>query len=156
MGDFADVGVEATYPLVFVVFNTFFALRTEDAQRRCFANVAAHLRPGGRFVIEAFVPDLGRFDRDQRVSVTRVEVDEVELDVSIHHPDEQRVDAQIIVLREDGVTMHPVALRYAWPEQLDEMATAAGLELEARAAGWQNEPFEEGSMVAVSVYRRPA
>src|SRR5262245_47622611 len=75
MGDFADVGVEGHYPLIFVGFNTFFALLSQEAQVRCFANVAAHLTDGGIFVLEAFFPDLSRYDRDQRVSVLRLESD---------------------------------------------------------------------------------
>ena len=156
MGDFADAAVDGSFPLVFVVFNTFFALLTEDDQRRCFVNVAARLAAGGRFVIEAFVPDLTLFDRDQRVGVNRVEVDEVELEVSLPHPDEQRVDSQHVVLSRRGVELYPVAVRYAWPEQLDAMAGAAGLELEARWAGWREEPFGPDSGQHVSVYRRPA
>ena len=60
-GDFADVSVEGTYRLIYVVFNTFFALLSQEDQLRCFRNIAVHLEPGGRFVIEAFVPDqIGR------------------------------------------------------------------------------------------------
>ncbi len=71
LGDFAEVGVEGSYRLIFVAFNTFFALPTQEDQVRCFANVARHLEPGGAFVIEAFVPDLSRFDRGQRVAARR-------------------------------------------------------------------------------------
>src|SRR5205823_12564769 len=82
--DFADASVEGAFSLVFVVFNTFFALVTQDNQVRCFANVAAHLDAGGAFVIEAFVPDLARFDRDHRVGVVDLTVDTVHLDATPH------------------------------------------------------------------------
>ena len=72
-GDFADVDVEGTFALTYVVFNTFFALLTQQDQVQCFGNVAAHLEPGGRFVIEAFVPDLTRYDRGQRVGASRID-----------------------------------------------------------------------------------
>src|SRR5213593_2474210 len=66
MGDFADVPVEGRFRLVFVVFNTLFALLTQDDQGRCLRNVAEHLTDDGVFVVEAFVPDIARFDRGQR------------------------------------------------------------------------------------------
>ncbi|MGH2806415.1 MAG: class I SAM-dependent DNA methyltransferase, partial [Actinomycetota bacterium] len=65
MGDFAEVGVDGTYRLIYLVFNTLFALPTQVEQVRCFRNVATRLERGGAFVVEAFVPDLGRFDRHQ-------------------------------------------------------------------------------------------
>jgi SAM-dependent methyltransferase len=77
LGDFADVAVEGKFTLVYVVFNTLFALQTQEAQVRCFENVAAHLAEDGVLVVEAFVPDLSRFDRDQRVEANRVGLDEV-------------------------------------------------------------------------------
>ena len=66
IGDFADVAVEGEFDLVVAAFNMFFALLTQDDQVRCFANVAEHLAPGGAFVVEAFVPDLARYERGQR------------------------------------------------------------------------------------------
>ena len=75
MGDFADVPVEGIFSLVFVAFNTFFGLPSQEAQVRCFANAAAHLAEGGVFLIEAFVPDLARFDRNQRFQTNSVEPD---------------------------------------------------------------------------------
>jgi SAM-dependent methyltransferase len=156
IGDFAEVGVEGSYALVFVVFNTFFALLSAEDQQRCFRNVAARVEPGGRFLIEAFVPDLGRFDRGQRVSVIGITLDEVKLDVSIHDPVTQRVDSQHVLISEEGVRLFPVAVRYAWPAELDAMAAAAGLEREHRWAGWCEEPFTASSGNHVSVWRRPA
>jgi SAM-dependent methyltransferase len=154
-GDFADVGVRGRYALVFVVFNTFFALLTQDDQIRCLTNVAARLRPGGRFVLEAFVPDLARFDRGQRVSVTDIGADSVRLDVSRHDPVSQRVSSQHLVLDEGGARLYPVQLRYAWPSELDLMARLAGLELLERWGGWQGEPFTAASALHVSVWVRP-
>jgi SAM-dependent methyltransferase len=63
LGDFADCPVPDKYPLIYVVFNTFFALLTQQEQVRCFVAVAEHVADGGVFVIEAFVPDLSLFDR---------------------------------------------------------------------------------------------
>ena len=47
--------------VIFVAYNTFFALPTQDEQVRCFQNVAAHLTADGAFVLEAFVPQSANF-----------------------------------------------------------------------------------------------
>ncbi len=92
IGDFADFDLGRRFTLVFVAFNTLFALLGQQAQVSCFRSVARHLTPGGRFLVEAFVPDLSRFDRGQRVCTTStIELDQVGLDCSVHDPVAQRV-----------------------------------------------------------------
>ncbi len=156
-GDFADVDVEGRYTLVFVVFNTFFGLLTQEDQVRCFANVAAHLEPGGAFVIEAFVPDLARFDRGQRTSTSHVDTDTdtVQMQVSVHHATEQQIDTQHFVIERGKLRTYPVRIRYAWPSELDLMARLAGLELRERWSGWERAPFTSQSGSHVSVYGKP-
>jgi SAM-dependent methyltransferase len=154
MGDFAEVAVDRTFPLVFVVFNTFFGLLDQDAQVRCFQRVAAHLHPGGAFVVEAFVPDPGRFTRGQHLGTREVTAGTVRLDAAILDRAEQRVRAQHVYLDERGIRMYPVQIRFAWPSELDLMARLAGLHLAERWAGWQREPFTSASQRHVSVYRR--
>ena len=152
MGDFAAVEVDAEYHLIYLVFNTLFALTTQEDQIRCFANVARRLAPGGAFVMEAFVPDVTRFDSHQRVDASRVELDHAALTVSRHDPVAQRVDSNHIVVESGQMTMYPVVIRYAWPAELDLMARLAGLTLAARYAGWHSEPFTSASESHVSVY----
>lgn len=152
MGDFADVEVAGEFSLAFVVFNTFFALPTQDDQARCFCNVAARLRPGGLFVLECFVPDLGRFDRSQRLAVTRIRGDELRLEASLYDPVTQRVDSRQVLVSGDGLRFFPVQVRYAWPAELDLMARLAGMRLRERWAGWRGEPFTAQSASHVSVY----
>jgi SAM-dependent methyltransferase len=154
IGDFADVKVEDTFTLVFAVFNTFFGLTTQDEQMRCFARVADRLEPDGAFVIEAFVPDLSRFDRNQRVMARRVEANIVVLAASIHDPLNQTISGQDVLITEDGIRMIPTVVRYAWPSELDVMAANAGLRLRDRWAGWRREPFTAQSPQHVSVYER--
>lgn len=154
IGDFADVGVDGSYALIFVAANTLFALLTQEDQLRCFENVAAHLADGGVFVVEAFFPDLARFDRNQRVEVVRLDTDEVMLDVSRHDPVGQRVASSHVVVTGDGIRLYPVHIRYAFPSELDLMAKLAGLELRERWGGWGREPFTAGSPRHVSVYGR--
>jgi methyltransferase family protein len=153
-GDFADVPVEGEFDLVYVVFNTFFALLEQESQIRCFQRVSEHLADNGVFVIEAFVPDPTLYDRGQRVSAVRVEVDRVQLDASRIDTVTQRVTSQHILIGADGIALLPVELRYAWPSELDLMARLAGLGLRDRYAGWQREPFTATSPNHVSVYAR--
>jgi SAM-dependent methyltransferase len=153
IGDFSDFALDERFTLVYVVFNTFYGLLTQDDQVRCFERVAAHLRPGGRFLVRGFVPDLRRFERGQCSTAVRVELDDVRIDVSMHDAVTQVVRTQHVALRESGVQLFPVALRYAWPSELDLMARLAGLRLEARHGGWQGEPFTANSDAHVSVYR---
>jgi len=140
---------------VLVVFNTFFALLSQDDQVRCFERVAARLAPGGAFVLDVFVPDLGRYRRGQHLGTRNVSVDEVHLETSLHDPVQQRVQSQHVVLGERGIRFYPVQLRYAWPAELDLMARLAGLGLAERWSGWRGERFTAESTRHVSVYRKP-
>lgn len=152
VGDFSEVDVDGRFRLIFVVFNTFFVLLTQDDQVRCFRNVAAHLEPGGSFLIEAFVPDPTMYASGQRVAATSVGLDEVRLDAGLHDPSSQIVDATHIVLRDGDVRLYPVRLRYAWPAELDLMAELAGLRLRARWANWDRASFDASSTKHISVY----
>jgi SAM-dependent methyltransferase len=156
MGDMADVAVDGRFSLVYLIFNTFFALLTQEDQLRCFRNVASHLADDGVFVLEAFFPDLGRFDRGQRVSTDQVGTEHVRINVDLHHSIDQRVDSVHVVLREDGIKIYPVRIRYAFPSELDLMAELAGLRLRERFGGWKHEPFTAQSGRCVSVYERAA
>jgi hypothetical protein len=155
MGNFADVPVEGTYRLVYLVFNTLFNLLTQDEQVRCFENVAAHLAEDGVFVVEAFVPTyLTRLRSDQYVDAEAIAVDKVWLDVGRHDPVTQRLEESHVVLSPEGVRVYPIVTRYAWPSELDLMARIAGLRLHDRWAGWNREPFTSTSTSHVSVYGR--
>jgi SAM-dependent methyltransferase len=154
IGDFADVDVEGRFALVFVVFNTFFSLASQDDQVRCFQNVAKRLTEDGVFVIEAFVPDLARFDRGQTVRTTRVEVQRLVLEAARHDPVGQRVTSQLVVISEDRTRLYPIQIRYAWPAEIDLMARLAGLRLHGRWGGWDRQPFTEDSTQHVSVFER--
>jgi methyltransferase family protein len=154
IGDFADVGVDGSFSLVLIAFNTFFALLDVETQQRCFTNVAAHLAPRGRFVIEAFVPDPSRFERNQHLEVQAVEIDGARLSASRHDPARQRVDGLIMWISNEGVRTWPARLRYSYPDELDTMAETAGLRLEHRWSDWGREPFVDDSPKHVSVYVR--
>jgi SAM-dependent methyltransferase len=152
MGDFADVPVEGTFRVVFVAFNTFFALPDQEAQIRCFERVAAHLDGEGVLVLEAFVPDLARYDRGQRVSSIRTKLDHIVLDVSQLDAASQTVFSQHVLISDEGTKLFPVQVRYAWPTELDLMARLAGLRLRARYADWARSTFTSSASSHVSVY----
>lgn len=152
MGNFADVDVDGRFPLIYLVFNTLFALTTQEEQIECFKNVSAKLEPGGAFVIEAFVPDMTRYDQNQRVGATRVGHDSAELEVSRHDPVGQTSESVHFVISEAGIKMYPVNIRYAWPAEIDLMARLAGLSLRNRYGSWRKDPFTSDSRSHVSIY----
>jgi SAM-dependent methyltransferase len=155
IGDFADVPVQGTFRLVYVVFNTLFNLLTQDDQVRCFDNVARHLTEDGSFVVEAAVPgNLYRLRDNQYVDAETIDVDTVRLDVGRHDPVRQLLDESHVSLSLAGVELNPIVTRYAWPSELDLMARIAGLRLQHRWGGWNDEPFTAGSTLHVSVYGR--
>ena len=158
-GDMAQVPVEGLFPLIYLPFNTLFALLSQERQVACFHNVADHLVPGGRFALDCFVPDLTRFDRyNTRMAVSSISSNQAHAyEMSIHHPLEQKVTSHHVRRLEDGSTVVlPVTVRYAWPSELDLMAAMAGLELEHRWGWYDKRAFTEASNQHVSVYRKPA
>jgi SAM-dependent methyltransferase len=154
VGDMAQVPVSGRFRLVYLVFNTLFGLLSQERQAECFGNVARALGPGGAFVIECFVPDVARFDHDQRVHARSVTEDSAVLEVSRHDRAEQRVTTQMITLDGQGMHLRPVAIRYSWPAELDLMAGRAGLRLAERYADWDRRRFTSSSSGHVSVYQR--
>jgi len=152
VGDFGEAPLGGPYGLIFVVFNTFFALTSQEDQVRCFANIASALHPDGCFAIEAFVPDQTRWNRHQRVGVDAVKSDSVTLEVSRHDPVGQCVEAQTVVVSQEGIRLYPVFLRYAWPSELDLMARLTDLRLRGRWGSWAREPFTSDSTYHISVY----
>jgi SAM-dependent methyltransferase len=153
IGDFADVAVEGKFSLIYVVFNTLFVLLTQEDQVRCFANVARHLLPDGLFVIEAFVPAPPQFNRNQNIVASKVEVDEIRLDVTLYDPLYQRLNAQHLVIANGSIQTYPIQLRYAWPSELDLMAQLAGLELKERWSNWQRAPITSQASTHISLYQ---
>jgi SAM-dependent methyltransferase len=156
-GDMAEVPVNGEFPLICVVANSFFMMLHQERQLACFRNVASHLEPGGRFVLECFVPDMTRYgSNNTNISVLDVGTDGGHTyDIAALDPVNQRITSHHVSRSADGeTTVLPVVLRYAWPAELDLMAKLAGLTLEARYGGFDRSPFTEESTSHVSVYRR--
>ena len=155
LGNFADVPVDGSYRLIFIVFNTLFNLLAQDEQVRCFENVARRLTDDGVFLVEAEVPSLYMgMPGYQYVHAERVEVDEVRFDVGRYDPATQTLDESHVSLTANGVELFPIVTRYAWPAELDLMARIAGLRLHERWSGWKREPFTADSKRHISIYGR--
>jgi SAM-dependent methyltransferase len=153
IGDFATTRVPGVFSLVYLVFNTIFNLVTQDAQVACFANAAAHLAPGGRFVVETMVPDLQNLPVGQTIIPFRAGPDGISFDV--YDVVTQRFSSQHYVFQDGRVSVFPVEFRYAWPSELDLMARLAGMIFEHRWDGWGRAPFTRLSRSHVSVWRKP-
>lgn len=156
IGDFCDVAVDDTYPLIYIVFNSLFNVLSQDDQVRCFENVAAHLAPSGAFVVEGGCT-LGWLDHlrsGQYVEAERIQVESVLFDLLQLDPSTQMLYENHVELSHDGARFTPIVQRYAWPSELDLMARIAGLHLEQRWGGWSRERFTARSEHVVSVYRK--
>jgi len=146
IGDFATTRVDRTFTLVYLVFNTIGNLTTQEAQVACFENAAAHLEPGGCFVIEVGVgggPPLEVFD----LGDTHVGVDEYDAAT-------QRLVSHHFTLVDGAWERRSIAFRSVGPGELDLMAQLAGLTLRERWGGWSREPFTGESTKHVSVWEK--
>jgi SAM-dependent methyltransferase len=152
MGNFSDVPVDRQFSLIYIVFNTFYALLTQEEQVRCFQNVARHLTADGVFVIEAFVPDLTRFTGGQAMRVIQMGQHEAQLDVSLIELGRQVITSQHMFINEHGTRFYPVKIRYVWPTEMDLMAQLSQLRLRERWSDWRKSRFTDESRKHISVY----
>jgi SAM-dependent methyltransferase len=153
IGDFATTRVDGTFTLAYLVFNTIMNLTSQDAQVACFQNVAAHLEPGGCFVIEVGLPALqklpfGETIRPFALSETHLGFDEYDVANQglISHHYTRAADGKF--------EQWSLPFRYVWPSELDLMAKLAGMTLRERWSGWNREPFTSESTKLVGVWRR--
>jgi SAM-dependent methyltransferase len=142
------------FALAFAAYNTLYNLPTDAAQETCVRAVAARLAPGGRLVIEGFVPVDDPTARRDDVAVSRIGATELVLTATVHDRDRRTITGQHVQITQAGVRLRPWLVHYLLPDQLDEMAAAAGLEREHRWSDWRRTPFDDTSPVHVSVYRR--
>jgi SAM-dependent methyltransferase len=154
IGDFATTTVEGSFSVAYLVFNTINNLTTQDEQVACFQNVAAHLEPGGCFVIEVGVPALQRLPPGETVRAFALtpthlgfdEYDVVSQGLISHH----------YSVADGELEVFSVPFRYVWPSELDLMARMAGMTLRERWSGWKREPFTGDSLKHVSVWEKRA
>ncbi|HEX2158954.1 MAG TPA: class I SAM-dependent methyltransferase [Actinomycetes bacterium] len=154
IGDFATTTVDGRFSVAYLVFNTIQNLTSQEEQVACFQNVAAHLEPGGCFVIETGVPNLRRLPPGETVrafAVTPAYLGFDEFDVAA-----QGLISHHYTLADGTFELNSVPFRYVWPSELDLMARIAGMRLRERWSGWQREPFTSDSTKHVSVWEKTA
>jgi SAM-dependent methyltransferase len=154
IGDMATTRLDRTFSLVYLVYNTISNLMTQDGQVACFQNAAEHLLPGGRFVIECFVPALQRLQPGERylpfdVTPTHLGFDAVDVVT-------QTLVSHHYYVSDGRVSVFESPHRYTWPAELDLMARIAGLALRDRYADFDRSPFTATSGKHVSVWQKPA
>jgi SAM-dependent methyltransferase len=154
IGDFATATVEERFSVAYLVFNTIMNLTSQDEQVTCFRNVAAHLQPGGCFVIEVGIPDLQRLPPGETVRAFTVTPERLGFD-------EYEIATQGLISHHywigDGkLEVFAAPFRYVWPAELDLMARLAGMSLRERWSGWNREPFTSDSRQHVSVWEKRA
>jgi SAM-dependent methyltransferase len=154
IGDFATTRVDGTFSLAYLVFNTIMNLTTQDAQVACFRNVAAHLEPGGCFVIEVRVPDLRMLPPGQNVLPWHVSPERwvaYSFDLAT-----QAMLGHYVEFTGGQGEYRTMPFRYVWPAELDLMAQLAGMRLRDRWEGWTRQPFTSESRQHVSVWEKLA
>jgi SAM-dependent methyltransferase len=152
IGDFATTRVDGTFSVAYLVFNTIMNLTTQEAQVACFRNVAAHLEPGGSFVIEVAIPDLRMLPPGQtavpfHVSPTKWAFDAYDVAT-------QAMSSNYIEVVDGRGEYTSIPFRYVWPAELDLMAQLAGLRLRDRWDGWKRAPFTNESRQHVSIWEK--
>src|SRR5919201_1919643 len=154
IGDFASTTVDGTFSVAYLVFNTISNLTTQEAQVACFRNVAAHLEPGGCFVIEVGIPQLQRLPPGE--TVRAFHVGETRLGFDEYDVATQGLISHHLEIVDGRVERLSIPFRYTWPAELDLMAELAGMRLHERWSGWKREPFTSESRKHVSVWEKPA
>ena len=150
IGDFATTTVDGTFSLAYLVFNTINNLTTQDGQIACFQNVAAHLEPGGCFVIEVGVPALQRLPPGE--TIRAFEVSDAYLGFDEYNVASQGLISHHYRVVDGKLELNSVPFRYVWPSELDLMARFAGMALRERWSDWNREPFTSESTKHVSVW----
>jgi SAM-dependent methyltransferase len=154
VGDMATSTISGQFSLVYVVWNSIGNLRTQAEQVGCFRNAARHLAPGGRFVIELWIPGIRRFPPGQAAVPFHIGRHHVGFDT--YDLTTQQGTSHHYRRHSDGtVTYGASNFRYIWPAECDLMAEIAGMHLERRIADWNNNRFTSESENHVSVWRKP-
>ena len=154
IGDFATTRVDGAFSLAYLVFNTINNLTTQEEQVACFRNVAAHLEPGGRFVIEVGVPELRRLPPGETMHV--FDASEGHWGIDEYDLVNQGLVSHHFSVVDGAIERVSMPFRYVWPSELDLMAELAGMRLRERWSGWKREPFTGESRKHVSVWETPA
>ncbi|HEY0451291.1 class I SAM-dependent methyltransferase [Actinophytocola sp.] len=156
VGDMTTVRVDREFSVAYIAFNSIFVLGTQEDQVRLFRNAAAHLRPGGRFVLETVVVHGVPASDSHKLRVAKVENDRLTLSAGIIDPLTQFYNGVWVELTPQGTEFFPIHGRSVTHHEMDLMAQLAGLELENRWGDWKGGAFTAESKLHVSVYRKPS
>jgi SAM-dependent methyltransferase len=152
IGDLATTRVGGTFSVAYLIFNTIMNLTTQEAQVACFGNAAAHLEPGGCFVVEIRVPELRRLPPGQNVLPWQVSPERSVF--YSYNVATQAMRGHYLEVADGRGEYSTIPFRYVWPSELDLMARLAGMTLRERWAGWRREPFTSDSTKHVSVWEK--
>ncbi|WP_345014467.1 class I SAM-dependent methyltransferase [Streptomyces shaanxiensis] len=153
IGDFASTRVEKSFSVAYPVFNTIMNLTSQDAQVHCFRNVAAHLAPGGCFVVEVMVPELRKLPAGQ--NAVPFHISESRWAFDTYDVATQAMNSNYVTITDGRAEHWSIPFRYIWSAELDLMARLAGLRLRDRWQDWTREPFTSESGKHVSVWKKP-
>lgn len=153
-GDFATTRLDRTFRLVYLLFNTIMNLTTQQEQVACFRTAAAHLDPGGYFLIEVGLPDLQRLPPGEAVRPFTVTDDRLGFDE--YDVVNQGLVSHHFMFEDERVRRVSMPFRYVWPAELDLMAQLAGMTLRERWSDWRRAPFTADSTRHVSVWQKPS
>jgi SAM-dependent methyltransferase len=156
VGDMTTVRLEREFAVAYIAFNSIFVLASQQDQLTLFRNAAAHLRPGGRFVLETVVAAGAKPGDTSRFRVARIETDRLTVTAGIVDPATQFYTGTWVVFEPDGTKFYPIHGRNVTHHEMDLMAQLAGLELEHRWKDWRRGTFDGDSTMHISVYRKPA
>ncbi len=152
IGDFAVTRVDGVFSVAYVVFNTIMNLTSQEAQVACFRNVAAHLGPGGCFVVECMIPELQKLPHGEKVRAFEIKENRWgfdEYDIAT-----QRLTSHHFEFVDGKLDRLSIPFRYVWPGELDVMAEIAGMRLRERWGGWKREQFSSESSMHVSIWEK--
>ncbi|SDT30162.1 class I SAM-dependent DNA methyltransferase [Microlunatus soli] len=158
IGDMTSTRVPGDFSLAFLVFNTISNVTSQDGQVDVFCNAAAHLRPGGLFVIEVGVPGLRQLPPGQdTVPFTVAPNADRGGYVGFDQYDvvtQQFTSNHVSVTADGAGRFYRIPFRYAWPAEMDLMARIAGMRLKHRWSGWDRAEFTADSTSHVSVWQK--
>ena len=152
IGDFATTFIDEAFSVVYLVFNTIMNLTTQSSQVACFRNAAAHLEPGGSFVIEVMLPRLQQLPDGE--TLVAYDLNDTHWGIDEYDVATQGLISHHLRIIDGNAERFSAPFRYVWPAELDLMAQLAGMTLSDRFSGWQGEPFTSTSKNHVSVWSK--
>ncbi|MEX2274341.1 MAG: class I SAM-dependent methyltransferase [Actinomycetota bacterium] len=153
IGDFGTTTVDGSFSLVYLVYDTIMNLTSQAAQVACFRNAAAHLEPGGCFVIEVMIPELRRLPPGETFHVFHGS--ELSWGIDEYDVATQGLTSHHLEIVDGRLERSSFPFRYTWPAELDLMAALAGMKPRDRWSGWKREPFTNDSRKHVSIWEKP-